>query len=82
MQLITRWAALKCDLRDDDEVDRRLRERGMGGTVRYEQGLEVAQRIRATRYLGAFVWGFWGLFSADLGAAVVGRMFGQDGEGR
>jgi len=48
--------ALKCDLReshadDDDEGDesgnRKERE-----TINYKQGLEVARRIQALRYLG------------------------------
>lgn len=47
--------ALKCDLRekhqdDDDEgEDSRLKEKEM---VDYKQGLEVARRIQALRYLG------------------------------
>jgi Rho family, other len=48
--------ALKCDLRkreDDDEAD------GEGGTpnqgqemIMYDQGLKVAERIKALRYMG------------------------------
>lgn len=48
--------ALKCDLReshadDDDEGDDsgNLKERE---TINYKQGLEVARRIQALRYLG------------------------------
>ncbi len=43
--------ALKCDLRDDRAVQERLARYGMH-TVQYEEGLAVARRIRASRYLG------------------------------
>ena len=47
--------ALKCDLRekggDEEEVDRGGREKAM---IDYKQGLEVAKRIGALRYLGTF----------------------------
>lgn len=53
--------ALKCDLRekhadDDDEtadqgVNRSKKEKDM---IDYKQGLEVARRIHALRYLGMF----------------------------
>jgi Rho family protein len=46
--------ALKCDLRDDPTTNAQLRDRRMGGTVSYEEGLKVAQRIKAARYLGTF----------------------------
>ncbi|THG97365.1 hypothetical protein EW026_g4615 [Hermanssonia centrifuga] len=42
--------ALKCDLRDDRAVQERLARYGMH-TVQYEEGLAVARRIRASRYL-------------------------------
>jgi len=42
--------ALKCDLRDDRAVRDRLASHGLQ-PVQYEQGLEVARRIRASRYL-------------------------------
>ena len=44
-------AALKCDLRDDPAVKERLKRYGTH-TVQYEEGLAVARRIRASRYLG------------------------------
>lgn len=43
--------ALKCDLREDRAVLDRLARYGMH-TVQYEEGLTVARRIRASRYLG------------------------------
>lgn len=43
--------ALKCDLRDDHAVQERLSRYG-SHTVQYEEGLAVARRIRASRYLG------------------------------
>lgn len=42
--------ALKCDLRDDRVAVSRLKERGMS-TIGYNEGLEMAKRIRAVRYL-------------------------------
>ncbi|KAG1831301.1 P-loop containing nucleoside triphosphate hydrolase protein [Suillus variegatus] len=42
--------ALKCDLRDDRTVRDRLARYG-AHTVQYEEGLAVARRIRASRYL-------------------------------
>lgn len=45
--------ALKCDLRDDGAVIERLARYGRQ-PVQYEQGLAVARRIRASRYLGMF----------------------------
>lgn len=47
--------ALKCDLREDPAVVQQLRSRGINGPIRYEEGLEVAKRIRAVRYLGEFL---------------------------
>lgn len=44
-------SALKCDLRDDLAVKERLKRYGTH-TVQYEEGLAVARRIRASRYLG------------------------------
>lgn len=44
--------ATKCDLREDAVTQRKLQERGYDGCTGYEQGLEVAKRIRAVRYLG------------------------------
>lgn len=43
--------ALKCDLRDDPAVKERLKRYGLQ-SVQYEEGLAVARRIRASRYLG------------------------------
>lgn len=43
--------ALKCDLREDRAAQERLARYGMH-TVQYEEGLAVARRIRASRYLG------------------------------
>ncbi|KAI5989380.1 P-loop containing nucleoside triphosphate hydrolase protein [Pisolithus albus] len=42
--------ALKCDLRDDRNVAERLARHGLR-SVQYEEGLTVARRIRASRYL-------------------------------
>jgi Rho family, other len=42
---------LKCDLRDDRHVREKL-ARYNRQPVQYEEGLEVARRIRASRYLG------------------------------
>jgi Rho family protein len=44
--------ALKCDLRGDPLVIRKLQEKGHSGVITYDEGLDVAKRIRATRYLG------------------------------
>ena len=49
--------ALKCDIRegggdDEEEADRPTREKAL---IDYKQGLEVAKRIGALRYLGMFV---------------------------
>lgn len=43
--------ALKCDLRDDRHIKERLVRYGTH-PVQYEEGLAVARRIRASRYLG------------------------------
>jgi Rho family, other len=45
--------ALKCDLRDDPGTIEKLARQGKT-TVVYEQGLAVARRINASRYLGEF----------------------------
>ncbi|KAF8740010.1 hypothetical protein AX14_003926 [Amanita brunnescens Koide BX004] len=42
--------ALKCDLRDDSHVKERLQRYGTR-PVQYEEGVTVARRIRASRYL-------------------------------
>ncbi|CAK5267786.1 unnamed protein product [Mycena citricolor] len=42
--------ALKCDLRDDRSIRERLQRHG-AHPVQYEEGLAVARRIRASRYL-------------------------------
>ncbi|KAJ3731734.1 P-loop containing nucleoside triphosphate hydrolase protein [Lentinula guzmanii] len=42
--------ALKCDLRDDYSIKERLQRFG-SHPVQYEEGLAVARRIRASRYL-------------------------------
>ena len=47
--------ALKCDLREnagDEEEDSREPKRAM---IDYKQGLAVAEKIRALRYLGTFI---------------------------
>lgn len=44
--------ALKCDMREDNAVVDRLQRQGLR-PVDYEDGLAVARRIRASRYLGA-----------------------------
>ncbi|PPQ94652.1 LOW QUALITY PROTEIN: hypothetical protein CVT25_009383 [Psilocybe cyanescens] len=41
---------VKCDLRDDPVIKERLKRYG-NHTVQYEEGLAVARRIRASRYL-------------------------------
>ena len=46
--------ALKCDLRDDRTVKERLARYGIQ-PVQYEEGLSVARRIRASRYLGTHI---------------------------
>lgn len=43
--------ALKCDLRDDPDVVQTLAQQGLR-PVQYGQGLAVARKIKATRYLG------------------------------
>ena len=43
--------ALKCDLREDADVKARLAKRNQR-PVQYEEGLDLARTIRATRYLG------------------------------
>ncbi|KAF5328224.1 hypothetical protein D9619_013441 [Psilocybe cf. subviscida] len=43
--------ALKCDLRDDPVIKERLSKRYGTHPVQYEEGLSVARRIRASRYL-------------------------------
>ncbi|KAG9312893.1 small GTPase superfamily [Chiua virens] len=44
------FVSLKCDLRDDRNVRERLARYGTH-SVQYEEGLAVARRIRASRYL-------------------------------
>ena len=56
--------ALKCDLREavgDEEEDAREPKRPM---IEYKQGLVVAEKIRALRYLGTFV---------ESGLVVIGQ---------
>ena len=43
--------ALKCDLREDPDVKAKLARRNQR-PVQYEEGLDLARTIRATRYLG------------------------------
>ena len=45
------FIALKCDLRDDQHVKERLQRYGTR-PIQYEEGVTVARRIRASRYLG------------------------------
>jgi GTPase SAR1 family protein len=45
--------ALKCDLRDDPATIEKLTRQGKN-TIVYEEGLAVARRINASRYLGVF----------------------------
>lgn len=49
--VLTHASALKCDLREDRAVKDRLQRYGTH-PVQYEEGLAVARRIRASRYLG------------------------------
>ena len=51
--MISIYTACKCDLRDDRAVKERLARIGYH-TVQYEEGLAVARRIRASRYLGTY----------------------------
>lgn len=50
--------ALKCDLRekggDDPEIDENGEVREKRPMIDYQQGLEVARRIQALRYLGMY----------------------------
>lgn len=49
--------ALKCDLRPsagDEEDSHAMDGEPKGRTLSYQQGLEVAKRIQALRYLGKF----------------------------
>lgn len=57
--------ALKCDLRDEPAIKERLKRYG-SHPVQYEEGLSVARRIRASRYLGAYIvyWHIYQHFSA------------------
>ena len=74
--------ALKCDLRekhadDDDETTENdvagaKKEKGM---IDYKQGLEVARRIQALRYLGTFERPFAPIFIWL--AEKTYRMFGE-----
>lgn len=48
---LKRNLALKCDLRDDADVNDKLSKRQLH-TVTYDEGLSVARAIGATRYLG------------------------------
>ena len=45
--------ALKCDLREEQEKDEDEPQPGPG-MIQYNEGLEVARRIGALRYLGTF----------------------------
>jgi Rho family protein len=47
--------ACKCDLREDRGVITQLAKYG-SRVVEYEEGLAVARRIRASRYLGETYW--------------------------
>jgi len=62
--------ALKCDLREDAEVRRRL-ARTREAPVEYEQGLAVARRIRASRYLECSAKANRGVVEAFADAAQV-----------
>lgn len=44
--------ALKCDLREEQEKDEEEEERPAQTMIQYNEGLEVARRIGALRYLG------------------------------
>ncbi|KAI5449435.1 Rho GTPase [Naganishia albida] len=72
--------ALKCDLRDDPEAGQRLRERGMR-MVGYEEGLQVAQRVGATRYLECSAKMGRGVREAILEAARVAVAKGRPASG-
>ena len=64
--------ALKCDLRDDAAVKERLNRYG-SHPVQYEEGLAVARRIRASRYLGQSLCYFY-RYSISLSFNFVDRM--------
>jgi hypothetical protein len=46
--------ALKCDLREQEEDDREEGREPKKPTIDYKQGLAVAERVKALRYLGKF----------------------------
>lgn len=51
--------ALKCDLREeasDEKDDGSNTQQQPKPVITYSEGLEVAKRINALRYLGAFTW--------------------------
>jgi len=50
--------ALKCDLREDESTREQLGRYGEK-CISYEEGLEVAKRIRAVRYLGTSLSPLW-----------------------
>ena len=62
--------ALKCDLREEHEKDDDDEATQSRHVVSYQEGLAVARRIGALRYLGTSVWigpveAFSGIFPAD-----------------
>jgi Rho family protein len=46
--------ALKCDLREQEKDDREEGREPKKPTIDYKQGLAVAEKVKALRYLGKF----------------------------
>ena len=57
--------ALKCDLREEQEKDDGEEGPSHKHPVSYQQGLEVAKRIGALRYLGQCSWNYFLRARAD-----------------
>ena len=59
--------ALKCDLREqrDDEQDVDGSHELKRGNIDYKQGLAVAEKIKALRYLGTYSQGFWRMMDSN-----------------
>jgi len=76
--------ALKCDLRDDPSTRDRLARYGMEA-VQYEEGLAIARRIRASRYLecsSKHNRGVKEVFYEVARVSLTTRPRGQNGGGR
>ncbi|PWN50820.1 Rho3 GTP binding protein [Violaceomyces palustris] len=75
--------ALKCDLRDDQAVQEKLARSG-DSPLTYEKGLQVARRIKATRYLecsAKFNRGVSEAFNEAAKVAAGAKAKGKDGTG-